>query len=238
LLDIAKQESPKQILDHFIEVFEDIKKYDDVIITDFKCGKKKGVALRWTLEDLKKGENKGITFNDSLKMESTIKLDIVANIDSRFLEITTVYDFNHNYVEISDKEFIDGLVSDYKEQIKKKNYFKAIKRVFLIMKVKKEKPKMIKKFIEYFNKPIGLLYRLKSDLETTLLVINKFPIADVKNNLDFIKESLSSFDIKNYLVDVKKKSKKQITGLIQRQIIVVNEELNRDVKLFMAHNSI
>jgi hypothetical protein len=56
---------------------------------------------------------------------------------------------------------------------------------------------MLLEFINYFNEPYALLYRLKSDLETTLLVINelKFILIDVKNNLDNIKESLSSFPL-------------------------------------------
>jgi hypothetical protein len=171
-------------------------------------------------------------------MESTIKLDVVANVDSRFLEITTMYDFKHNYVEISDNEFINNLISDYKEQMRNKNYFKALKRQFLIMKVKKEKQKLIKLFIDYFNQPVGLLYRLKSDLETTLLVMNKFPIADVKNNLDYIKEQISSFDITNYLIDIQKKRKTEIKKIIEKQLITVQSELNRDVLLFIKQNKL
>lgn len=238
LLDIAKNKTPKEILKHFISVFKDIEKNNDVVITDFKCGKKNGSPLRWTYNDLKKGSNNGVSFYDALNMESTIKLDIVKDDNGRFLEITTVYDFGTNYIEISDEEFIKGLVEDYKEQIKEKNYFKALKRLFLIMKVTDKKNKNIDKLIDYFNEPVGFLYRLKSDLETTLLVIDKFPIDDVKNNLDNIKESLSSFNIKNYLIDIKKKTKKQIEMNITKQIKVVKEELNKDVKAFMKNNKL
>jgi hypothetical protein len=238
LLDIAKSQTPKDILKHFIFVFKEVKKLDDVVITDFKCGKKNGVALRWTLDDLKKGYNKGVSFNDALMMESTIKLDVVADLDGRFLEITTVYDFGNNYVEISDNEFINNLIADYKEQMRNKNYFKALKRQFLIMKIKKEKQKLIKLFIDYFNQPVGLLYRLKSDLETTLLVMNKFPIADVKNNLDYIKEQISSFDITNYLIDIKKRRKTEIKKIIEKQLIAVQNELNRDVLHFIKQNKL
>ena len=238
LLDIAKSQTPKDILKHFIFVFKEIKKLEDVIITDFKCGKKNGVALRWSINDLLKGHNKNVSFNDALHMESTIKLDVVANLDGRFLEITTMYDFGNNYVEISDNEFINNLISDYKEQMRNKNYFKALKRQFLIMKVKKEKQKLIKLFIDYFNQPVGLLYRLKSDLETTLLVINKFPIADVKNNLDYIKEQISSFEITNYLIDIQKRRKTEIKKIIEKQLIAVQSELNRDVMQFIKQNKL
>ena len=238
LLDIAKNKTSKDILKHFIFVFKEIKKLEDVIITDFKCGKKYGVALRWSINDLLKGHNKNVSFQKALMTESTIKLDVVANLDGRFLEITTMYDFGNNYVEISDNEFINNLIADYKEQMCNKNYFKALKRQFLIMKVKKEKQKLIKLFIDYFNQPVGLLYRLKSDLETTLLVINKFPIADVKNNLDYIKEQISSFDITNYLIDIQKRRKTEIKKIIEKQLIAVQSELNRDVLLFIKQNKL
>ena len=235
LLEIAKKQSHKEILNHFQHVFLEIKKFPRVVITDFKCGQKNGAALRWTYEDLKKGTKKGISFLDALKMESTIKLDVVVNLD-RFLEITTVYDFGLNYKEISDEDFIRDLKNDYRKQVKTNNLYKAIKRIFLIMKITDKKNKMLIKFINYFNEPNALLYRLKSDLETTLLVINepKFKLIDVKNNLDNIKESLSSFPLDNKMIDIRKKSKKQINTLIPIQIKIVNDALNEDVKKFMT----
>jgi hypothetical protein len=235
LLEIAKKQSPKDILKHFIHVFEEVKQFPRVVITDFKCGTKNGAALRWTYDDLVKGEKKGVSFFDALKMESTIKLDVVVNLD-RFLEITSVYDFGTNYVEISDADFIKDLTNDYEKQVKAGNLYKAIKRMFLIMKITDKKNKKLIDFINYFNEPYGLLYRLKSDLETTLLVIDepKFPLIDVKNNLDTIKESLSSFPLENKMIDIKKKTKKTIKKLIESQISIVNDALNKDVKRFAS----
>ena len=95
-------------------------------------------------------------------------------------------------------------------------------------------------FINYFNEPYALLYRLKSDLETTLLVIDepKFKLIDVKNNLDNIKESLSSFPLENKMIDIRKKTKKQIKSLIASQIVIVNDALNVDVKRFLLENNL
>jgi hypothetical protein len=138
LLEIAKKQNHKDILEHFKHVFEEIKTFPRVVITDFKCGTKNGAALRWTNDDLIKGEKKGVTFFDALKMESTIKLDVVVNLD-RFLEITTVYDFGTNYVEISDEAFIKDLTNDYEKQVKADNLYKAMKRMFLIMKITDKK---------------------------------------------------------------------------------------------------
>jgi hypothetical protein len=239
LLEIAKKQSHKDILEHFKHVFEEVKIFPRVVITDFKCGTKNGAALRWSYDDLVKGSKKGVSFMDALKMESTIKLDIVVNLD-RFLEITSVYDFGMNYVEISDADFIKDLTNDYEKQVKSDNMYKALKRMFLIMKITDKKNKKLVDFINYFNEPYALLYRLKSDLETTLLVIDepKFTLMDVKNNLDNIKESLSSFPIENKMIDIKKKTKNVIKKLIGSQIVIVNEALNEDVKRFISLNKL
>ena len=192
LMEIAKKLSHKDILEHFKHVFEEIKKFPRVVITDFKCGQKNGASLRWKYDDLVKGENKGVSFYDALKMKSTIKLDIVVNLD-RFLEITTVYDFGMNYEEISDEAFIKDLVMDYQKQVKTNNLYKAIKRIFLIMKITDKKNGKLIQFINYFNEPYALLYRLKSDLETTLLVIDepKFKLIDVKNPIRIVNKLIS-----------------------------------------------
>ena len=196
LLEIAKKQNHKDILKHFKHVFQEIKKLKHVAVTDFKCGKKNGSPLRWTYDDIVKGEKKGVMFLDALSMESTIKLDIVVNIESRFLEITTVYDFG-NYRDISDKDFVVELTNDYEKNVKEGNLYKALKRHFLIMKITDKKNKKLIDFINYFNEPYALLYRLKSDLSTTLLIMDesKFSLAVIKYNLDHIKESLSSFPI-------------------------------------------
>lgn len=239
LLEIAKKQNHKMILKHFIHVFEEVKKFPRVVITDFKCGTKNGASLRWKYDDLIKGENKGVSFFDALKMKSTIKLDVVVNLD-RFLEITTVYDFGMNYEEISDEAFINDLIMDYKKQVKTNNLYKAIKRIFLIMKITDKKNGKLIQFINYFNEPYALLYRLKSDLETTLLVIDepKFKLIDVKNNLDNIKESLSSFPLENKMIDIRKKTKAKIKSLIKSQIMIVNDALNKDVRRFMKENKL
>jgi len=89
-------------------------------------------------------------------------------------------------------------------------------------------------FINYFNEPYALLYRLKSDLSTTLLIMDesKISLAVIKYILDHIKESLSSFPIENKMINIISQTKKQIKKLIESQIIIVNDALNIDVRKF------
>ena len=169
-------------------MFEIIKSEDNTIITDFKLGENsKGEPLRWTYEEIKRKENNGITFDDAIKQKSIIKMDIVTLQNGRFIEISEVYNIyidgesNSDYsIENIRKELID----DMNEQIKEGNIMKALKRKYSLLNLD-NKDKMIReKLIDYFNSPIGLLNRSKSDLETMLLVIEspKFDIDEIRNS--------------------------------------------------------
>ena len=64
----VKGKNENIIYNHFMSVFEIIKNSENTTITDFKLGENaKGEPLRWTYEEIKRRENKGITFEDALK---------------------------------------------------------------------------------------------------------------------------------------------------------------------------
>jgi hypothetical protein len=72
-------------------VFERTRNSENTIITDFKLGEFRGKALRWDYESIKRKENNGITFDDSLKQKNIIKMDIVTLQNGRFIEMSEVY---------------------------------------------------------------------------------------------------------------------------------------------------
>ena len=55
------------------------------------------------------------------------------------------------------------------------------------------------KLIDFFNSPIGLLNRCKSNLGTLLIVIEspKFDIDEIRNSLQMLKEIISAFPVEN-----------------------------------------
>ena len=136
----------------------------------------KGEPLRWTYKEIKRKENNGITFEDALKHKSMIKMVIVTlHDDGRFIEISEVYNIyidgesNSDYSkENKRKESTD----DMNEQIKEGNLMKALKRKYSILNLDNKDKAVREKLIDYFNSPIGLLNRCKSDLETMLIVID------------------------------------------------------------------
>jgi hypothetical protein len=76
---------------------------------------------------------------------------------------------------------------------------KSLKRKYSLLNLDNKDKAVREKLIDYFNSPIGLLNRCKSDLETMLIVIEspKFDIDEIRNSLQMLKEIISSFPVEN-----------------------------------------
>ena len=235
--EIVKGKTKNIIYNHFKSLFEIIKSVDNTIITDFKLGENsKGEPLRWTYEEIKRRENNGITFDDAIKQKSIIKMDIVTLLNGRFIEITEVYNIYIDGKSNSDYS-IDNvrkeLTDDMKKMIKEGNLMKALKRKYSILNLD-NKDKMIReKLIDYFNSPIGLLNRCKSDLETLLIVIEspKFDIDEIRNSLQLLKESISAFPVENNLEMISMmKTKDKMKVPIYKMINILKMYINKHAK--------
>ena len=176
LFENVKGKSEQLIYNHFKAIFNIIKTSPNVVISDFKLGlDEKGESMRWDFSDIMKGEKNGISFKKALKMDSIIKLDIIIYINGRFIEISDVFNIylngksNMNY---SKEEVIKELTNDYKELVNDGNYFKSLKRMYSIIKLNDDKDVRLNLLVDYFNQPIGLLYRCKSDLETINIILH------------------------------------------------------------------
>ena len=144
-------------------------------------GEFRGKALRWDYEAIKKRENNGITFDDAIKQKSMIKMDVVTLLNGRFIEITEVYNIyidGSSNADYTKENVRHELMHDMQEQIKEGNYMKALKRRYSLLNLDNKNKAEREKLVDYFNSPIGLLNRSKSDLETMLTVIQskKFDI--------------------------------------------------------------
>jgi hypothetical protein len=223
-------------------VFEIIRNSENTIITDFKLGEFRGKALIWTYEEIKRKENNGITFEDALKQKSIIKMDIVTLLNGRFIEITEVYNIYIDGESNSDYS-IDNvrkeLTDDMNEQIKEGNIMKALKRQYSLLNLDNKDKAVREKMVDYFNSPIGLLNRSKSDLETLLIVIEspKFDIDEIRNSLQMLKEIISAFPIQNDLemismMKTKDKMKVPIYKQINRLKMYINKHAQNMFKIF------
>ena len=232
--ETVKGKTKNIIYNHFKSLFEIIKSVDNTIITDFKLGENaKGEPLRWTYEEIKRRENNGITFDDAIKQKSIIKMDIVTLLNGRFIEITEVYNIYIDGESNSDYS-IDNvrkeLTDDMKKMIKEGNLMKALKRKYSLLNLDNKNKAVREKLIDYFNSPIGLLNRSKSDLETMLTVIEspKFDIDEIKNSLQLLKEIISSFPVENNLEEISKlKTKDKMKVPIYKQINILKMYINK-----------
>ena len=234
LFERVEGHSKSSVYAHFKSLFYHVNKLPKIVITDFKIGDK-----RWSYDDIMIKEKDGMSFDDALNMKGIIKLDIIALINSRFYEITEVYQMCFNEkcnMDYKKDEIIKDLVDEYKLKTNEGNYMKALKKVYSIIKIKNINDPKLDVLLNYFNSPIGLLYRNKSELETLLIVLDndKFTLDDVRMSLESIKEQVSAFPVPNYLEEIiKKKTKKEMTKLISKQVFDILGFLNRDAKRFI-----
>ena len=89
---------------------------------------------------------------------------------------------------------------------------KALKRKYSLLNLDNKDKAVRDKMIDYFNSPIGLLNRSKSDLETMLIVIEspKFDIDKIRNSLQMLKDIISSFTVENNLEMISMIKKKDL----------------------------
>jgi hypothetical protein len=229
----VKGKNENMIYNHFKSLFEIIKSSENTIITDFKMGEFKDKALRWDYESIKRRENNGITFEQALKMKSIIKMDVITLMNGRFIEITEVYNIfidgesNFDYTKENVRK---ELTDDMLKQIQDGNYMKALKRKYSLLNLDGKDKATHEKLIDYFNSPIGLLNRSKSDLETMLTVIQspKFDIDEIRNSLQMLKEAISAFPVENNLEMISKlKTKQNMKVPIYKQILRLKEFINK-----------
>ena len=90
-----------------------------------------------------KGENNDVSFFEAVRHKSIIELDIIMFINSRFIEISEVYNINLDGEPNMDysTEVLNELSADYKDYVKEGNYMKALKRMFSIIKMKNPQDK-------------------------------------------------------------------------------------------------
>ena len=137
--------SYKNVYEKFKYIFQTCKENPNLFITDFKCGlNNKNEPFRWTYKDIMKGYIGKKSFEDCLKDKSMIKLDLVYLLNGVFVEISEVYFFkiqNHtNYYDdaFNTNSIKTSIQNEIHELLNNGKYFKALKRMFSILNIKKK----------------------------------------------------------------------------------------------------
>ena len=165
--------------------------------------------LRWNNAEIQAGykqlsNNRKKLLSSCLLDDSIIKLDIIANIDNFFVEISNIYNFQIKGVRHTTDNIETSLNDDITYYIDKRNYYKALKRLLSLYKLKNTNNKMISALILFFNSNIGLLYKISSDMNVLIDVLeqDKKPV-DKKSIIKEL-QTLKSYLGQIYEVDMNK----------------------------------
>ena len=116
LFEHVNDKYESMIYSHFLGLFNKIHVMDNIVISDFKLG-----GLRWTINEINKGVNNGISFNDALKKKHIIKIDIIALINGKFVEISEVYKVCLDgvcYIDYKIDDVIEDITKEYIQNFK------------------------------------------------------------------------------------------------------------------------
>jgi len=103
----------------------------------------------------------------SVKDATLIKIDMVVYLNFAFTEVSCIYSFTKEAP--TKDEFLQQLTSEIKELEQEGNYYKVLKRMFSIYKIKGETDKLVA-LTRYFNGPDGLVYQRISNYDAVQLV--------------------------------------------------------------------
>jgi len=216
--------------------------------------------LRWTDEEILKGikklpGNKSITLKKALEEQTHIKIDMIVDLNGRLVEITNF--FQLGYIDKNDKLHLVNI--DLKEnhnipvqlpiEIEKLYFsnmfyspFKMIKRMYSLARHNKDN-NLLYKIIPFVSSNTSLLYQMKSEIDTIILILEKmksYPKKLIEKQLDNMKARISNvleipqeglIQINNFIDDINntngkydkieylKKLKKLLVAYINMQTI-------------------
>jgi hypothetical protein len=168
--------------------------------------------LRWSAEEILRGfknldNDRVIKLKDALKDHTHVKIDMIALVDGKFIEITNFVGLGVTY-EDGRTEWINIDVNENHDVIKhlpheiEKLYFsdfyyspfKMVKRIYSLSRTRKD-VETLNKIISIISSNVSLLYQIKSDIDNIILVldkIKKYPKEEINRELDNMKVRLSN----------------------------------------------
>ena len=247
LADFYENSKPsiKKIVKYFQKIYRIFdKKISFTYITDFKCGvNDEGQPLKWTKEEVKNNKKKYIdadlddryiTLDEAIQQKSTIKIDVVSYINNTFIEISENYYIkiggvsNFEESEINEKKIIESIQQSEKDEIADNNYNKALKRNFSWRYAKNKNDKKLIKLVEFFNSDVGILNKVRSDLDVLILLLEKnigVKMDQLKNALDNIKFQQSYNTIEDFTNDFLKLLKMKNKKMLYFSLINLREKI-------------
>jgi predicted nucleotidyltransferase len=204
------------------EIFNDLIESVTAILSDNYTNLLTEIKIELLNGDKKKWEDpqndlKGFYkyYKDNFKNISFIKFDYVLYYNE-LIELNIMYKLKDKEFEKSNYE--NDIKNDIKELVKEKDYYKALKRLYLIFELNNDESNM-NKLINVFNSDLGKLNYDKKTLDMIELIKEKKLNNKYIDNA--ITNELKKLDNKNY-EDIKTKienqSKKIYESIIKKNI--------------------
>ena len=174
-------------------------------------------VLRWTPQDILKGYRQfnkhRITLEEALQTTGLFKLDVIAYINVKFSEFSIIYDLRRGKKRLNN--FKININEDLKANIHQlqdnKQYFKMLKRILSLMRVKMKTLKTdddkailsteIEAITDILNGELGILNSVANDIDIILQILEDESIQDkIKEQIDnFIYRLSNIYKTKQYL---------------------------------------
>lgn len=176
-----------EIYNVFLSILNDVCSNPFTYFIEFKIQQNNGNKTKYY--DIQQFKTK---FKKDFKNVEYCKIDLVVFVDYIFLEMSCIYQFHSK-----KSNYIDDIKSDVIEQADDGNYFKALKRMFLIA-VANNDYNNVQKLINVFNSPLGKKYALLSNMKAIQLIMAMYPELDeVTKNRILINLKFKHLDVNN-----------------------------------------
>ena len=185
LSTINKNITPDNIFLKIKEILKRTLRNNKVYFKELKIQNKDGEKFKiHPHKELNKEE-----FIKNLDNLDFIKIDFIAFLENRFIEVSIIYKFTNE--KLTREEYLKSIKEDIDELKKEGDYYKILKRFFNVFKVNKDYDSLLY-LTEIFNSDLGLTYQKVSNLEAIIKLIEDYQddntIKRVKLNLKEIKE--------------------------------------------------
>lgn len=201
-----KNQFINKIIYAFKKMVKNVMKDKQLYYIEFMLGvDENNIPLKWNSKEILEGKKGNYLLKDIFNNKSVFKIEIIYYDGKNFIPISNVYEIRYkNGVGINrEEETRDDKKSIIEDMMKyyskgKRNYMKILKRLFIISRLDKNK-QLEQKLIDIFNSDIGKIYKVKSDVEAIIKVMelykNKTTRDRIKNSLQNLKEYLSNMNI-------------------------------------------
>jgi len=163
---IVYEYTPKQIYDEIVRIINNIDTTDDLFFIELKIQNANGKKTKFYNSDI--DEKK---FIKKLEPLDFLKIDLIARIDNRFIEISIIYNFTTSAND--EPSFISSIKEDITTLTKEGKFYKVLKRYFSLYQRNKDKSILLK-LSKFFNSEFGALYQHSSNLKAIRLLLENY----------------------------------------------------------------